>query len=197
MRSRGARGRSALTNSEGATRLAARGAVRLLPTATGSPAATRVRAMRSTARSSAKRTVRCNATIGTRRRARRRISSRRSTSDARPVSAPSRRLGARKLATLECPVAVRSADGDRAGRSFRQRGQRRQPLPQVVVPARQPGQRRCSAAASRFARSRICRADRRRRPSTTKASRRSRATWCSTVSCRVISSVAIRRASSA
>ena len=108
-----------------------------------------------------------------------------------------RRLGARKLATMECPVVYEAPVATRPRGSLRQRGQRRQSLPQVVVSARQSRASRYSARGSRFVRSPMCPEGRHRRLSTTKALRRSRETWSSTVWFRDIFWAAIRPASSA
>ena len=122
-------------------------------------------------------TARCSATTGTRPRARRG-----DLDPARDVGphrrrahgAAARRAAAR--ARIECPVLFEAPEAARPDRLLRRRGVRRQPLPQVVVPARFARAAGVRAARHRSARSRICCAAAAARRSTTKASRRSRAT---------------------
>ena len=135
-------------------------------------------------------TARCSAITGTRPRARRRTST-----PARDVGRIAgertvRRLGARKLAHARVPGAVRGARSGRPDRLLRAGGVRRQPLSQVVVPARLARHSRCSRRTCASARSRTCCARAAARRSTAKASRPRRATSCATASCRATSSAA-------
>ena len=107
-----------------------------------------------------------------------------------------RRLGSRKLATLECPVVFEAqvatglighfVGAISGGSLYRKSSFLMESLgtpvfaPQITI-REEP----------------LCRAVRRRRRSTTRASQRSRATWSGTGSCKGISSAAIRRANSA
>ena len=108
-----------------------------------------------------------------------------------------RRLGARQLGTLECPVLFEAPEAARPARRVRARGVGRQPLSQIVVPARFAGhaglraarERPRRAASAARARQRAIR-QRRRRDGGARRRRQRRAA-------RRISSAAILRASSA
>ena len=107
------------------------------------------------------------------------------------------RLGARKIATGQAPVLFEAPVALGLHRALRLRGERRQPVPQDLVPARQPRQAGVRAeGAHRRAAARARRAWRARR-STRKAWRRASGASCATAWSRAISSAATRRASSA
>ena len=94
-------------------------------------------------------------------------------SDASPGERTARRLNARQLAHARMPGDVRGARGGRPDRLLRARGVGRQPVPQVVVPARFARAAGVRADRARSARSRTCRARAAARRSTAKVSRRS------------------------
>ena len=71
-----------------------------------------------------------------------------------------RRLGARKLGTVECPVLFEAPGGRRPHRRVRRRGVGRRAVPQVLVPAGFARHSRCSRRTSRSARIRTYRARR-------------------------------------
>ena len=118
---------------------------------------------------------------------------------ARPLRRPARRGAPGRAQDRHLPGAgaVRGAGGDRADRPFRLGGERRQPLPQDLVPARQPGQagvraagahRGAAAPAARHGLERVRRGGR----GDARARDRARRAWW-----RATSSAATRRASSA
>ena len=93
--------------------------------------------------------------------------------------------------------AVRGAGGDRPDRALRLGGERRQPVPQDLVPGRQPGQAGVLAAGVASTSGRSSRRAWRAARSTRKAWRRAARRSCATAWWRAISSAATRRASSA
>ena len=103
--------------------------------------------------------------------------------------APARRAPARHA---RMPGRVRGARSRRPHRLLRAGGLRRQPVPQVVVPARlaRPAGVRAARPPARGAV--ICCAGAAARRSTAKGSRRCRATSCATASCRATSWARIR-----
>ena len=108
-----------------------------------------------------------------------------------------RRLNGKQTRHPHLPGAVRGADRHRPDRQLRRRGLRQQPLPQVVVPARQPGPAGVRPAGAPSASSPSFPAASAARPSTAKASPASTATSSRTACCRAISCRPTRRKSSA
>jgi hypothetical protein len=109
----------------------------------------------------------------------------------RPMSWPSRgrsattprsarcRASARKIPTCEVPVLFEAPLAHRPDRQLRARGQRRQPVSQVILPARQPGQAGLFAADA-HQRTPAPAAAWPAAPSTTTASPRATAKWSRT-----------------
>ena len=77
-------------------------------------------------------------------------------SGAAPGERCVRRLGARKIETMQVPVLFEAPIASGPARPFRRRGERRQSVPQGLVPARQPGPAGVRAASCRSATSPTC-----------------------------------------